>query len=62
MNVAMPKKKKNYHANRRDWDDVETERKNKKMIREKERKMKRKYKQGWDSESLQWREGFSEDG
>jgi hypothetical protein len=32
------------------------------MIREKERKMKRKYKQGWDSESLQWREGFSEDG
>ena len=56
----MPKKKKYQPPKRDDWD-IAADRKHRKMIRERERRLRRKYKQGWDSEGRQWREGFLED-
>jgi len=53
----MPKKKKFIKSKRDDWD-IEVDRKHRKMIRERERRLRRKYKQGWDVEGHQWKEGF----
>ena len=53
----MPKKKKYNPPKRDDWD-IKADRKHREMIREKERRLRRKYKQGWDAEGRQWKEGF----
>jgi hypothetical protein len=51
------KKKKYIPPKDDDWN-IKAERENRKLIREKERKMQRKYKQGWDLSRGTWKEGF----
>ena len=41
--------------------DIKSEREKRKRLREKERKIQRKYKQGWDLSTGTWKEGFLDD-
>jgi|TARA_B110001454_G_scaffold144065_1_gene133765 hypothetical protein len=54
-------KKKKYMPPEDDGWDIKSDRKHRKLLREKERKLREKYKQGWDLSSGSWKEGFLEE-
>jgi len=56
----VPKKKKYIPPKDDDWD-IKSEREKRKRLREKERRIQRKYKQGWDLSTGTWKEGFLDD-